>query len=101
MRSPDCGYSSTASSRYIFDVAYEGLYNELNAPPFAVVDAHVGYRLRTLEIRLDGTNLTDVYDRRFTTPGAGTLYAEPDGIVAQSAFPLQGTSFTLSLVRRF
>jgi hypothetical protein len=78
-----------------------GLYNELNSPPFAVVGAHVGWRFRALEIRLDGTNLTDVYDRRFTTPGAGTLYAGPNGLVAQSALPLQGTSFRLSLVRRY
>jgi hypothetical protein len=86
---------------YGFEVDYEGLYNELNAPPFAVVEAHVGRRLRGLEIRLDGTNLTDVYDRRFTTPGGGMLYTRPSGIVAQSAFPLQGAAFTLSLVHRF
>jgi outer membrane receptor protein involved in Fe transport len=86
---------------YGFDVIYEGLYNELDAPPFAVVGAHAGYRLRGLEIRLDGSNLTNVFDRRFTTPGAGMVYAGPNGPIAQSAYPLQGTSFTLSLARRF
>jgi hypothetical protein len=80
---------------------YEGPYNELDQPQYATLDANVGYRWRDYEIAVSGTNLTDVYDQRFTAQGAGTLYGSPQGLEASDAYVLQGTAFNVSLTRRF
>jgi hypothetical protein len=92
---PPLGYT------YGFNLTYESLYNELNQAPFAVLDAHVGYRFGTFELGLTGTNLTNVYDQKFTTPNGGVLYDGLSGPLAQDAYALQGTAFTLSVLRRY
>jgi len=92
---------------YGFNAVYEGLYNELNQPQFATLDAHLGYKFRDgFEIGLTGTNLTNVYDQRFTTPNGGVLYGgltgpNGPGPIPQDAYALQGTAFMFTLLRRF
>ncbi len=83
------------------NLVYEGAYNELNEPPYVTADAAVGYRWPAFEVVLSGTNLTNVYARRFTTPGTGVPQATLLGPQATDAYALQGTSFNLSLARRF
>ncbi len=82
-------------------LVYEGAYNELDRPPFATLNAHAGYRWPSLEIGLAATNLTDVYDQRFTLLGAGVPYGGIAGPLATDAYSLQGTAFTFSVTRRF
>jgi outer membrane receptor protein involved in Fe transport len=92
---------------YGADLVYESLYNELNLPQFATLAAHLGYRFRGgYEVLVSGTNLTDVYDQRFTTPGGGVLYGglpgpNGPGPLPQDAYALQGTAFNVSVSRRF
>jgi outer membrane receptor protein involved in Fe transport len=89
---------------YGLNFIYEGLYNELNQPQFATLDAHLGYRFRGgYELSLTGTNLTNVYDQHFTTPNGGVVYGgQPGaGTILQDAYALQGTAFTFSVLRRF
>lgn len=92
---------------YGLNAVYEGLYNELDQPQFATLDSHLGYRFRDgFEIGLTGTNLTNVYDQRFTTPNGGVLYGgltgpNGPGPIPQDAYALQGTAFTFTVLRRF
>jgi outer membrane receptor protein involved in Fe transport len=83
------------------NLVYESLYNELNLPQFATLSAHLGYRFRTFEIDLAGTNLTNVYDQRFTTPNGGVIYGGLGQAIPQDAYALQGTTFTFTVLRRF
>jgi outer membrane receptor protein involved in Fe transport len=83
------------------NLVYESLYNELDLPQFATLSAHLGYRFRTFEIDLAGTNLTNVYDQRFTTPNGGVIYGGLGQEIPQDAYALQGTTFTFTLLRRF
>jgi outer membrane receptor protein involved in Fe transport len=94
-KSPRVGFT------YGGGLVYEGAYNELAQPQFATLDANLGYRWRDYEVAVSGTNLTDVYDQRFTAQGAGTLYGSPQGLEASDAYVLQGTAFNVSLTRRF
>jgi outer membrane receptor protein involved in Fe transport len=86
---------------YGANLVYESLYNELSQPQFATLDAHVGYRFRAFEIGLTGTNLTSVYDQRFTTPNGGIIYGGLGQQVPQDAYALQGTAVSFSVLRRF
>jgi outer membrane receptor protein involved in Fe transport len=81
---------------------YEGNYNELDLPPYITLAAHVGYRFNNkLEIMLTGTNLTGVYDQRFTTPNGGVTYGGLAMVLPQDAYALQGAAFTFTVLRRF
>jgi outer membrane receptor protein involved in Fe transport len=86
---------------YGFNVVYESLYNELSQPQFATLGARVGYRFRDYELELAGTNLTNVYDERFTSPGNGVLYGGLGQVLPQDAYALQGTAFNFTVLRRF
>jgi hypothetical protein len=86
---------------YGANIVYEGLYNELSQPQFATLDAHVGYRFRAIEIGLTGTNLTSVYDQRFTTPNGGVIYGGLGQQIPQDAYALQGTALSFSVLHRF
>jgi outer membrane receptor protein involved in Fe transport len=86
---------------YGMDFVYESLYNELNQPQYATLAAHVGYRFRSYEISLSGTNLTNVYDDEFTNPNGGVTYGGLNQVIPQDAYALQGTAFNLSIIRRF
>ncbi len=79
----------------------EGAYNELNQPPFTTLEAGFGYRWRALELGVHGTNLTNVYDRRFTQQGGGVAYAGLTGPLPSDAYALQGTAVTVTLAHRF
>ena len=92
---PPIGFS------YFAGLVYEGSYNDLNQPPFTTLSGGIGYRWRSLEVELSGTNLTNVYDRRFTHPGAGVPYAGPSGPIATDAYALEGTALNFSVTRRF
>jgi outer membrane receptor protein involved in Fe transport len=86
---------------YGVSLVYEGLYNELDQPQFATLGARIGYRFRGYEIGLSGTNLTNVYDSKFTLPNGGVIYGGLNQAIPTDAYALQGTAFNLSLLRRF
>jgi outer membrane receptor protein involved in Fe transport len=86
---------------YGASLVYESLYNELSQPQFATLGAHVGYRCRTLELGLTGTNLTNVYDQRFTTPNGGVIYGGLGQEIPQDAYALQGAAFLFTVLHRF
>jgi outer membrane receptor protein involved in Fe transport len=84
---------------------YEGNYNELNVAPYATLRAGLSYHSRNFDIGVNGTNLTNVNDFKFTRLSGGVLYgglpataASPNnGPIATSAIPLAGTQFILSI----
>ncbi len=83
-------------------LVYEGAYNELNRPPFATLGGRLGYRLRNgFEIGLAGSNLTNVYDDKFTQTGQGVPYGGLHQTIATDAYALQGRAFAMTLTRRF
>jgi outer membrane receptor protein involved in Fe transport len=86
---------------YGANLVYESLYNELNLPQYATLAAHLGYRFHSLEVLLTGTNLTNVYDRKFTTPNGGVTYGGLGQIIPQDAYALAGTAFAFTLLRHF
>ena len=86
---------------YEAGLVLEGAYNELNQPPFTTLEAGVGYRWRALELGVHGTNLTNVYDRRFTQQGGGVAYAGLTGPLTSDAYALQGTAVTVTVAHRF
>lgn len=51
---------------YSASLHYEGRYNELNRPPFATLQAGATWHRGRLDVGVFGTNLTDVFDDRFT-----------------------------------
>jgi len=52
-------------------------------------------------LELNATNLTNVYDQRFTRRGAGVPYGGLSGPIATDSYALQGTALNFSLTRRF
>jgi outer membrane cobalamin receptor len=67
---------------------FRGENNELNAPPFAVVDALLGRRLGGgLDLSLAGTNLFNGAAGRYTIFGGGVPYR---GLTGSSAVPTYG-----------
>jgi hypothetical protein len=94
--SPPRGFTYRAA------LVYEGEYNELNQPRFISLAASVGYRWKAYELVFSGTNLTNVYDQRFTNTNGGIAY----GLVGQppqvtNSYALAGTALRLSIARRF
>jgi hypothetical protein len=86
---------------YSGGVIYEGLYNELNQPQFALVNGALGYRLKSFEINVAGTNLTNVFDQHFTKLGVGETYGAIGAPTPSDALALQGAAFNVSVTRRF
>jgi len=80
---------------YSFAVHYEGAFNELNRPPFATLQAGVSWHRRRVDVGLYGTNLTGVYDDRFTLAGRGVPYRGINGPIPTDAFSLQGPALAL------
>jgi outer membrane receptor protein involved in Fe transport len=93
--SPPLGFTYSAG------MIYEGQYNELDRPQFATINAGVGYRWPALALSLSATNLTDVYDQRFTLQGVGVPYAGLTGPIATDAYSMQGTALTFTVTHRF
>lgn len=86
---------------YEFGASYEDAFNELNRPAFATIHAGVTLRGKTFEVGLYGTNLTNVYDDRFTLADQGRPYGGADGPLPTDAFSLQGRAVTLVVTRRY
>jgi outer membrane receptor protein involved in Fe transport len=82
-------------------LVYEGRYNELDQPPFALLNAGVTLRVHRFDCNVDATNITNVYDQHFTRIGAGVPYGGLAGPIATDAYALAGTAFSVSVSRRF
>jgi hypothetical protein len=42
-----------------------------------------------------------VYDNKFITPNGGVVYGGLNQAIGQDAYPLQGTAFNVTVLRRF
>jgi outer membrane receptor protein involved in Fe transport len=82
-------------------VDYEDGYNELNQPAFVTAHAGITWHRQRFDVGLYGTNLTNIYDDRFTLSGQGRPYGGIDGPLPSDAYSLQGRAFTLVLTRRY
>jgi len=80
---------------------YQGVDNPLNRPAFVTADASATWHLARFDVTLAGTNLTNVYDQRYTQAGAGVPYPGAGGPIPTDAYSLTGTAITLSLTQRF
>jgi len=87
--------SPSPAFEYEGGVRYEGTYNELNRPPFATLQAGATLHTGDVDVGLYGTNLTGVYDDRFTLAGRGAPYGGVAGPIPTDAFSLQGPALTL------
>ncbi len=86
---------------YSATLLYEGRHNELNQPPFTTLAAGVDWSWHDLLVSLHATNITNVYDTKFTHTGAGVPYGGVAGPVLTDAYALQGPEMTLSVARHF
>ncbi len=86
---------------YGADLSYEGMYNELNRSPYAVLNAYVQYGLPGFQIGCYGTNLTNVYANPFTVTNGGILYGAEPGqpMIPNPAYILQGTRIIVVVTR--
>ncbi len=82
---------------------YQGLYNGYDQGQFATVNAMLGYRFKKFEVNLAATNLTNVYDYKFTYQNAGLPYGGccGTGPIPTDAYAMQGTNFTLTVSQRY
>jgi outer membrane receptor protein involved in Fe transport len=82
-------------------VLYEGEYNEFNRPPFATLGAGATLHRRDFDIGLYGSNLTNVYDDKFTQLNGGVPYDGVTGPFPTDALPLAGRveTFVVTLHR--
>jgi outer membrane receptor protein involved in Fe transport len=76
---------------------YEGEYNELNRPPFATFQAGATFHRHDFDIGIYGSNLTNVYDDKFTLLGQGVLYGGVAGPIVTDALPLAGRVVTIAV----
>ena len=86
---------------------YEGDYNELNVGPYATLRAGLTYHMHGFDIGLNGTNLTNANDFKFTRVGGGVPYGgvltpagQTTNAITTNAVPLAGTQFVLSLTHK-
>ncbi len=70
-------------------VVCEGPYNELNRPPYATLQAGATLHRHDFDIGVYGSNLTNVYDDKFTRLGGGVPFGD--------AFPLAGRVVTIAV----
>ncbi len=71
------------------DGFYRGRNNELNAPPFSVLDAAVGHRFGSVDLTVAGTNLTSAQSGKFTLLGQGVPYSGVSGPIATDLYALE------------
>ncbi|MEO6991585.1 MAG: TonB-dependent receptor [Candidatus Baltobacteraceae bacterium] len=90
-------HSPATGLAYFGGIAYEGQYNELNQPPFATLRAGLTWHAGRFDVGLSGTNLTNVYDDKFTRVGAGVPY----GGNPTDAYVLGGRTITLWVTRHY
>jgi outer membrane receptor protein involved in Fe transport len=88
---------SHAAFAWYARVLYEGAYNELNRPPFATLAAGATLHRRDFDIGLYGSNLTNVYDDKFTQINGGVPYDGVAGPFPTDALPLAGRVVTFSV----
>jgi outer membrane receptor protein involved in Fe transport len=93
-------HSPNQGLSYYGGVLYEGGYNELNLPAFASLQAGVTWHLRSIDVGLYGTNLTNVYDFKLTRVGGGMPYGGLTDTVPTDAYPLAGRQIRLTLTHR-
>lgn len=86
---------------YSLRLHHEDGNNALNRPAFTTAQAGAAWRLRSLELGVHASNLTNVYADRFTLAGQGVPYAGFDGPIATDAYSLEGRAFTFSVTRRW
>jgi len=84
---------------YAFGIAAESTNNELNRPAYGLVNASVGVSLGGTDVNLNGQNLTNQFDDKFTLIGVGVPYPTPTGLAPTDAYSIQGRSFTLTLAQ--
>jgi len=94
-------HSAETGFSYNATLLYEGRYNELNQPPFTTLAAGVDWSWHDLLVSLHATNITDVYDTKFTHAGFGVPYGGVAGPILTDAYALQGPEMTLSIARHF
>jgi len=85
---------------YSAGLLYEGAYNELNLAPYVTLKAGATWHLHGLDVGVYGTNLTNVYDFKFTQTGGGVPYGGLTGAVPTDAYPLAGRQIILSITHR-
>jgi outer membrane receptor protein involved in Fe transport len=86
---------------YDLNVAYDGEYNENFRPPFALVNAGLTWNGSFFDFGLYGTNLTNVFDDKFTLDDVGVPYGGVNGPIPQDAYSLQGRAFTFVVTRHY
>jgi outer membrane receptor protein involved in Fe transport len=82
-------------------LAYEGVNNDLNQPPFATVNANVSYRFDHTTVVLAGNNLTNVYSGNFQLTNAGVPYPGLTGPILSNAYQLRACNVTASLTQHW
>jgi outer membrane cobalamin receptor len=87
---------------YSAGLLYEGEYNELNEAPYITLQAGVVWHLRDhIDVGLYGTNLTNVYDFKFTQTNGGIPYGSLGAPIGPTdAYALAGRQIILSISRR-
>jgi len=86
---------------WTIEMAYEGVNNDLNEPPFGLVNANVTYTFSHTDVALSANNLTALYARKFTLAGVGVPYAGLTGPIPTDAYPLQAPSLSMTLTQRW
>ncbi len=82
---------------WLIGSAYEGTNNDLNQPAFATLQANAQYTFGHTSLTVAGTNLTGVYDGKFTLINAGTPYPGLMGPLLADAYQLQGPAITATV----
>ena len=85
---------------YYAGLLHEGVYNELNLPPFTTLRAGIGWRMRDYEVTLAGENLTNVNNSLITQEQGGVPYGAVPTNILPNAYPLPGRRITLIITHR-
>ncbi|MBC5804675.1 MAG: hypothetical protein DLM53_06005 [Candidatus Eremiobacter antarcticus] len=94
-------FEHRANVSWLIGLAYEGLNNDLHRPAFATVQANLTYRRGHTDMTIAGSNLTNVYDDKFTLLRAGVPYPGPSELVPPNAYSLQGRTVNLTIAQRW
>ena len=94
-------FEHRASLGWRVGIAYEGLNNDLHRPAFTTVDANLTYTRGHTDLTLAGSNLTNIFDDKFTLLGAGVPYPGPSELIPTDAYSLQGRTVKLTVTQRW
>ncbi len=81
-------------------VLYEGSYNELNRGPFATLRAGITAHIRSFDVGVYGSNLTNVYDAKVTIARGGVPYGAVDGPIPTNAYALPGRTLIFAVTKQ-